>query len=84
MVNLAIVGQVLKWDQLFLAANEEAVLVAGYTRTSRGIGGYRGELWDRARSGRGSPGTDDFLRTEFRRQTARGGGYQQRTNQDLE
>ena len=71
-------GSSIKMEPAFLAANEEALLAAGYTRTrgdSPGVGRDRGETWRHGRPGRGAAG-GEFPRTEFRRQTARGGGYQ--------
>ena len=65
-------------EPAFLAANEEASLAAGYTRTkgnNRGLGRDRAETWRHGRPGRRAAG-GEFPRTEFRRQTARGGGYQ--------
>ena len=70
-------GSSIKIEPAFLAANEEALLAAGYTRTrgnSRVVGRDRGETWRHGRPGRGAAG-GELLRTEFRRQTARGGGY---------
>ena len=70
-------GSSIKMEPAFLAANEEALLAAGYKRTrdnSRGCGRDRGETWSHGRPGRGAAG-GEFPRTEFRRQTARGGGY---------
>ena len=71
-------GLSIKMEPAFLAANEVALLAAGYTRTrgnSRGVGRDRGETWRHGRPGRGAAG-GEFPSTEFRRQTARGGGYQ--------
>ena len=71
-------GSSIKMEPAFLAANEEALLAAGCTRTSgnsRGVGRDRGETWRHGRPGRGAAG-GELPRTEFRRQTARGGGYQ--------
>ena len=66
----------IKKEPAFLAANEEALL--GYTKircNCRSVGRDRGETWRHGRPGRGAAG-EEFPRTEFRRQTARGGGYQ--------
>ena len=71
-------GSSIKMEPAFLAANEETLIAAGYTRTrgnSRGVGRDRGETWRHGRPGRGAAG-GAFPHTEFRRQTARGGGYQ--------
>ena len=77
-------GSSIKMEPAFLAANEEALFAAGYTRTSgniRGIGRDRGETWRHGRPGRRAAGEfprtgGEFPRTEFRRQTEREGGYQ--------
>ena len=71
-------GSSIKMEPAFLAANEEALLAAGYTTTrgnSRGIGRDSGETWRHGRPGKGEAG-GEFPRTEFRSQAARGGGYQ--------
>ena len=71
-------GSNIKMESAFLAADEEALLAAGYTRirgNSRGIGRDRGETWRHGRPGRRAAG-GECPRTEFRRQTVRGGGYQ--------
>ena len=71
-------GSNIKMEPAFLAANEEALLAAGYTRTrgnNRDIGRDRGEIWMHGRPVRGAAG-GDLPCTEFRRQAARGGRYQ--------
>ena len=71
-------GSNIKMEPAFLAANEEALLAAGYTRirvTVEALVETRGETWRHGRPGRGAAG-GEFPCTEFRRQTARGGGYQ--------
>ena len=52
-------GSSIKMEPAFLAANEETLLAAGYTRTrgnSRGVGRDRGETWRHGRPGRGAAG----------------------------
>ena len=61
-------GSSIEMEPAFLAANEEALLAAGYTRTSgnsRGTGRGRGETWRHDRPGRRAAG-GEFPRTEFR------------------
>ena len=72
-------GSSIKIEPAFLAANEEALLAAGYTKTRVGGHSYGREkaaTWKRGRSGQGAGVGGEFQRPDSRRPTGRGGGYQ--------
>ena len=72
-------GLSIKIEPAFLAANEEALLAAGYTKTRVGGHSYgreKGATWKRGRSGQEAAVGGEFQRPDSRRLTGRGGGYQ--------